>query len=203
MSLLLLFGIEPVTSESLLLLDDIGCSMPIKHVHFSPDFTLCLGNRVILVPRLLMSAVSLNQLLFVGQLGRGSANSRIHLPELHLPQISLDVGPWPPGADSVHKLILGPIMLFTRINHELYYHSQKASIARNILQSFYKDIMLEYLGTAFLVVAFLIWYMFVERPRKLWKFYVRSFSAMGFKDMEVPNDPLGTPFFDNTLKDNE
>lgn len=128
MSLLLLFGIEPVTSESLLLLDDIGCSMPIKHVHFSPDFTLCLGNRVILVPRLLMSAVSLNQLLFVGQLGRGSANSRIHLPELHLPQISLDVGPWPPGADSVHKLILGPRMLFTRINHELYYHSQKASI---------------------------------------------------------------------------
>lgn len=125
MSLLLLFGIEPVTSESLLLLDDIGCSMPIKHVHFSPDFTLCLGNRVILVPRLLMSAVSLNQLLFVGQLGRGSANSRIHLPELHLPQISLDVGPWPPGADSVHKLILGPRMLFTRINHELYYHIRK------------------------------------------------------------------------------
>lgn len=63
--------------------------------------------------------------------------------------------------------------------------------------------MLEYLGTAFLVVAFLIWYMFVERPRKLWKFYVRSFSAMGFKVMEVPIDPLGTPFFDNTLKDNE
>ena len=63
--------------------------------------------------------------------------------------------------------------------------------------------MLEYIFAGLLLAAVYLLHSWLIRPRREITRYTRLFRSYGYKVVQLPYNPLGAPFYDGIVEDNE